>query len=156
MGRLLLLFVVVPAVELMLLIEVGGRIGTLATVGLIVVTGVAGAALARRQGLGVLARLQRETAEGRLPAESLADGVFILVAAALLVTPGILTDVVGLLFLVPAFRSVAKRILWRRLERAVRERRVQMHVHFEDGGGGPYRVVDVEPIERSEPDDSAR
>jgi UPF0716 protein FxsA len=70
-GRLLLLFIVVPAVELGLLIEIGSRIGTVATLGIIVVTGVVGAALARRQGIGVLRRVQAELAEGRVPAGSL-------------------------------------------------------------------------------------
>jgi UPF0716 protein FxsA len=145
MGRLLLLFVVLPAVELALLIEVGGRIGTLNTLALIVVTGVLGASLARRQGLDVLRQMQGEIAEGRLPAGSLIDGVIILLAAALLVTPGILTDAVGLLCLVPGFRSLVKGVLWRRLERAVRENRVQLQVHFEQGreGGGERTVYDV-------------
>ncbi len=143
MTRLLLLFVVLPAVELALLIEVGSRIGTLATLGLIVATGIAGAALARHQGLGVLREMQAEVAEGRLPADSLVDGVFILVAAALLVTPGILTDAFGLLCLLPAFRTAAKGLLWRRLERAVREQRLQMEIHFEDSAPGGRRVYDV-------------
>jgi len=126
MPWLLLLFVVLPAVELALLIEVGGRIGTAATLGLIAATGVVGASLARRQGLGVLRHLQREVDAGRLPAGSLVDGALILVAGALLVTPGILTDGFGFLCLVPAFRALLKSALHRRFERAVREGRVQM------------------------------
>jgi UPF0716 protein FxsA len=157
MGRLLLLFVGLPAVELALLIEVGSRIGTLNTLALIVVTGVVGASLARREGLGVLRQMQGEVAEGRLPAGSLVDGVIILLAAALLVTPGVLTDAAGLLCLVPGFRSLVKRALWRRLERAVREERVHLQVHFEqEGGGGGERTVydvreDGEPVLRRPP-----
>ncbi len=128
LGWLLLLFVVLPAVELGLLIEVGGRFGTGATVALIVVTGVVGASLARRQGLGVIGVLQRETAVDRLPAGSLVDGVIILLAGALLVTPGILTDAFGFLCLVPAFRQRVKRVLLRRLERAAEAGRLQVHV----------------------------
>jgi UPF0716 protein FxsA len=131
MGWLLLLFVALPAIELALLIEVGSRIGTAATVALIVGTGITGAALARRQGLGVLGVMQRETAAGRLPAGTLVDGVIILLAAALLVTPGILTDAFGFLCLVPGFRTVVKRQLLRRLERAAREGRVEIHVQAE-------------------------
>lgn len=126
MPRLMLLFVLVPALELVLLIEIGSRIGTLSTLALIVVTGVVGAQLAGRQGLDVLGRIQRETSEGRLPAVSLIDGAFILVAGALLVTPGILTDVVGLLLLVPAFRRRLGRALRRRFEQAVREGRIRV------------------------------
>ncbi len=128
MGRLLLLFVVVPAVELALLIELGSRIGTPATLGIIVATGVIGASLARRQGLDVLRRLQQETDAGRLPADPIADGAFLLVAGALLVTPGVLTDAVGFLCLVPAFRNLVKRVVRGRFERAVAEGRVEMHV----------------------------
>ncbi len=126
MPRLITLFVLVPAIELVLLIEIGSRIGTLSTLALIVVTGVVGAQLAGRQGLDVLRRIQRETSEGRLPAVSLIDGAFILVAGALLVTPGILTDVVGLLCLVPAFRRRVGRALRVRFEQAVREGRIRV------------------------------
>lgn len=133
MLRLLLLFVALPALELALLIEVGSRIGTLATLALIAVTGVVGATLARRQGLGVITLIQRETAEGRLPAGTLVDGAIILVAGALLVTPGILTDAFGFLCLVPAFRQLLKRALLRRLQRAAREGRIDVHVYTGDG-----------------------
>jgi UPF0716 protein FxsA len=155
MGRLLVLFIVVPAVELALLIEIGSRIGTPATLGIIIVTGFVGAALARAQGLGVIRQMQRETAEGQLPADSLVDGAFILVAAALLVTPGVLTDAFGFLCLLPRFRAVAKRWIWRWLERAVRDNRVHMQVHLHPpfpgaepraGESGPRPdVVDVRP-----------
>ncbi len=146
MGRLLFLFVVVPAVELVLLIELGTRIGTAATLALIVVTGFVGAALARRQGLGVLRRVQAESQAGRLPADSLMDAAMILVAGALLVTPGILTDAVGFLCLVPVFRSGVKRELRRRFERAVEEGRIQVAVHtegrgFDEWGPREERVV---------------
>ena len=124
MGRLILLFTLVPALELALLIEVGSRIGTLATIGLIVATGVLGAALARQQGLHVLGRIQAELSAGHLPASSLVDAVIVLLAGALLVTPGILTDVLGFLCLVPGFRSLVKARLRRRFERAVLEQRI--------------------------------
>ena len=137
MPRLLLLFVVLPALELALLIEVGSRIGTAATLGLIVVTGFVGAALARRQGLGVLARLRAETAAGRLPAGPLVDGVLILLAAALLVTPGIVTDAFGFACLWPAFRRLLKRTLRRHFEQALREGRVRMDVTPDPWGMPP-------------------
>jgi len=130
MGRLLLLFILVPAIELALLIELGRHIGTLATFGLIIATGTLGAFLARLQGLGILHQMQTEMAAGRLPAGSIVDGVIILLAAGLLITPGILTDVVGFLCLMPAFRQVLKGILWRRLKRAVQEGRASVMMDF--------------------------
>ena len=130
MGRLLLLFILVPAVELILLINIGGVIGVLPTIAVIVVTGALGATLARWQGLGVLRDVQNELARGGLPAGALVDGVLILIAAALLMTPGFLTDLVGFLCLVPGFRSVLKRAAWKRLERSVKQGRTGLFVQF--------------------------
>lgn len=129
MGRLALLFVLVPAVELAVLIEIGGWIGTPATFLLIVVTGIAGAILARAQGVRVLRDVQRELDAGRLPGAALVDGAIVLVSAALLLTPGVLTDAVGLLGLIPPARARLRRLLWRSFERAVRERRVELEVY---------------------------
>jgi len=131
--RLLLLFILVPAFELILLIQIGGMIGTLATIGIIVLTGALGASLARWQGLGVLRQMQLDLFEGRLPAGSMIDGAIILFAAALLLTPGFLTDAVGFLSLVPGFRLLVKRALWNRLEKAVREGRTNVFIQV----GGP-------------------
>ena len=166
MGNLLLLFIVLPAVELMLLIEVGKRIGTVETIGLIVLTGIVGASMARSQGLRVLSHVQQEVAGGKMPTESLVDGIMILVASALLVTPGVLTDAFGFLCLAPGFRALVKNEIVRRFEKAVAENRV--HVQYADmsGGaafgsgvppGGP--IVDVTPdpqVERPEVEDPNR
>ena len=121
MGRLLLLFIALPVVELFLLIEIGQRVGTVTTVGIIIATGVVGASLARQQGISTLARLRADLAAGRLPADPIVDGVLILVAAAVLITPGLLTDLAGFLCLVPAFRRLVKRYLKGTFERAMRE-----------------------------------
>jgi UPF0716 protein FxsA len=158
MGWLLLLFIALPAAELALLIEIGRRIGTFETLALIVVTGVVGASMARSQGLRVIAQIREQTTAGEMPAESLLDGLIILIASALLVTPGVLTDVFGFLCLVPAFRGVVKRNLVRRLERAVKENRVRVVVrgHAQMGGTvwstpldpdreGPRQEIDVTP-----------
>ena len=145
MGKLLLLFIVVPALELVLLIRLGGMIGILTTIAIIVLTGALGATLARWQGLGVLRKMQEELASGGLPAGALVDGVIILVAAALLMTPGFLTDIVGFSFLMPGFRSVLKRFAWKRLEQAVKEGRSGVFVQF--GSAGPSSVSS-----RSRPD----
>ena len=153
-GRLLLLFIAVPVVELVLLIEIGQRFGTLATVGLIVGTGTVGAALARQQGISTLARLRKDLNDGRLPAEPIVDGVLILVAAAVLITPGVLTDLVGFLCLVPACRRLLKRYLKRRFERAVREGTVGVTVAV-DGARDPSRrppMRDVTPRRPADPD----
>ena len=147
MGRLLILFIVVPVLELLLLIEIGQRVGTLATVALVMGTGILGASLARQQGISTLARVRKDLDEGRVPAEPIVDGVLILLAAAVLITPGVLTDLVGFLCLVPAFRRVVKRFLKRRFERAMQDGTVGVTV-ASDGPGDPLRrppMKDVTP-----------
>ncbi len=136
MARLLLLFVLVPLAEMILLIEIGKRIGTLATLGLIFFTGVLGAWLARRQGLAVLRKVQEETRAGRVPAGPLIDGVLILIAGAVLITPGVLTDLFGFLCLVPAARTALKRYLRERFERAVASGDVEVSVSAGGWAGG--------------------
>ncbi len=149
MGSLFALFVVVPAVELALLIEIGRRIGTLETILLIFATGALGAALARQQGLRVLRQVQIDSAAGRMPADALVDGVLILVAAALLVTPGVLTDAFGFACLVPATRALLRRRLQRWLSRRVQQG--DAHVDFRVTSGqwetrsGPVYDVTPEP-----------
>lgn len=103
-ARLALLFVIVPLLELALLIQVGQVVGLGPTVLLVLATGAGGAALARREGLRTLAAIQGDLAVGRLPGTALLDGAAILFGGALLLTPGILTDVLGLSLLLPVTR----------------------------------------------------
>lgn len=119
LARLGCLFILVPLVELALLIEVGRWIGLWPTIFLVAVTGLAGAALARAQGLQVIARVQLELARGRLPGRSLMDGAAVLVGGALLLTPGILTDAVGFALLFPPTRRLIQGWVLARLGRAV-------------------------------------
>jgi UPF0716 protein FxsA len=109
LGRLALLFILVPAAELALLYWLAGRIGLAAEIALIVATGVAGAALTRYQGAATLRRFRADAAGGRLPADAAIDGVLILVAGAFLLTPGLLTDVAGFSLLVPGLRRGVKK-----------------------------------------------
>ena len=104
-GRLLALFLLVPTAELILLIWIGERVGFWPTVGLIALTALVGSWLARREGVAAFRRFQKRMATGQLPGRELTDGLIILVAGALLLTPGILTDVVGLLGLLPPSRA---------------------------------------------------
>ncbi len=128
--RLLLLFTIVPLVELFLLVKLGTVVGVGPTVALVIFTGVLGAWLARQQGLGVLRRLSEDLAEGRLPAEALIDGLLILIAGAVLLTPGLLTDALGFLLLVPQSRAVVRKAVVARFGR-----------RFERGGP---EVIDVD------------
>ena len=102
---LLLLFLLVPLAEIYVMIKVGGIIGALPTVLLVVLTAVAGAALARIQGLATLQRLQATLARGEAPAIEMFEGVLLLVGALLLLTPGFITDLLGFVCLFPATRK---------------------------------------------------
>ena len=128
MVKLLMLFILVPATELALLIEVGRQIGTINTLLLIVATGVLGASLAGRQGVGVVRKIQVEMASGHLPGGAIFDGLLILIAGIVLMTPGILTDIAGFLCLIPATRRAIKATIIRRMEAAVQEGRFRVVV----------------------------
>jgi len=106
MLTLLLLFTIVPLVELWLLVRLSGVFGFWATLALVLGTGMAGAALARWQGYQVIQRVQAQMREGMLPAQAIGDGALIFVAGLLLITPGILTDVLGLSLLLPPVRRL--------------------------------------------------
>ncbi|MEW4529185.1 FxsA family protein [Maioricimonas sp. JC845] len=125
--RLILLLTVVPIAELVVLLQVhhaiaeafGTGVGLLVTVGSIAATGVAGAALARQQGLGVLRDLQQRLGRGEIPGQTITDGVLILIGAALLLTPGFLTDLCGFSLLIPMSRAIWRRVLKQRFQRMV-------------------------------------
>lgn len=119
--RLFLLFTLVPLIELYLLIRLGTSIGGVETIALVIGTGVAGGLLAKSQGLAVLDRMRAELNQGRLPAESLLDGLLILIAGAMLITPGLLTDGLGLLLLIPRSRQAFKSWLKRKIQEKLSE-----------------------------------
>ena len=135
LGRLALLFVIVPIIELMLLIEMGQRVGLMETLLLVMFTGVTGAWMARAEGLRVLYQFQKEMASGRLPGQSLLDGISVLIGGAFLLTPGILTDVVGFSLLFPMSRRWIQRRVRARMERQIQDGTIRV-VSMGMGGGG--------------------
>jgi UPF0716 protein FxsA len=106
--KLFLLFTIIPVVELYILFRLAVYIGFLPTLAIVIITGFAGAYLARQQGLVVIRRLQQEVQEGHPPGNSIVDGVLILVAGIVLLTPGILTDACGILLLIPPTRILVR------------------------------------------------
>ncbi len=131
LSYLIALFIGLPIVELALLFELHGMVGFLPTVVLVLLTGVAGAVLVRRQGLAILLKIQREMSIGNVPAPQMIDGVMILVAGALLVTPGLITDLSGFLLLIPFVRKKIRFWLKKKFEEKVRSGYVQVHVKRE-------------------------
>lgn len=104
----LLLFIVIPALEIVVLVLSGKMIGVWPTFSLIVATGIIGAFLAKRQGLYTLERAKHELMNGRIPSDALLDGVCILVGGTLLLTPGFITDIAGFILLFPFAREKMK------------------------------------------------
>ena len=109
---LLFLFIAIPIAEIWILISVGGILGVAPTVALVVLTAVAGTALIRHQGIGILTEAQTRLNRGEPPVGVVIDGAFLLVAGALLLTPGFLTDAIGFLCLVGVFRRAVAAWLW--------------------------------------------
>jgi UPF0716 protein FxsA len=143
-GVLLLLFLIVPIVELYVIIQVGQAIGALPTLALLVGISIAGAWLVRREGIGVWQRAQGQLQRGEMPTTELIDGVLILVAGALMLTPGFVTDGVGLFLLLPPTRALMRTALVRRYRG-----RLVSRVEGYRRPGGVFvrtRVYDVEDV----------
>ena len=158
--RLLLLMTVVPIVELRILLWVKDQTSWSATIVLVVLTGMIGATLARRQGWKTVQRIQHDLDDGRMPATAMVDGLLILVAGVVLITPGMLTDAFGFALLVPAFRKVVRGYIWRRLNR-------RFVIHADAGeppwvGPGPGRptrhdeIIDARVIDADADEDRRR
>jgi len=110
-NKLLILFIVVPVAELYVLIEVGKKIGSLTTIGIIIFTGILGAYLVKNQGFMILKKIQNDLNDGIMPGDSLIQGAIILAGGILLLTPGFVTDIAGFIFLIPVSRNVLKKYL---------------------------------------------
>jgi UPF0716 protein FxsA len=157
LGKLLLLFTVIPVVELYLLIAIGQRVGAGPTIALVLVTGFIGAGLAKREGARVLRTWQESMARGEIPKEGVISGVLVLLGGVLLVTPGVLSDVAGLGLLLPWTRRLVANVVRKRLEQRfsvqglIADPSVLMGAGFMGGGtgmGGPGgTVIDVDVVE---------
>jgi UPF0716 protein FxsA len=145
---LFLLFTVVPLVELAGLVWLGGQTAWWVPILVILVDAVAGAALLRWQGLRTLRRIQEDLAAGRMPGDALVDGGLILVAAALLITPGVLTDLVGFALLIPPLRAQVKRGVQAWLRRHVEVRTAKFRAGFQtDGSSAEHdQIIDAHVV----------
>lgn len=135
-SALLFLFITVPLIEVWILVTVGGILGAAPTVAIIFLTGILGAAMARAEGLKALAKVQQALAEGRLPGSEIVSGLMVLVGGVLLLTPGILTDCLGLACLIPLTREPLARAARTVLGRYVRTQGITF--------GADATIIDVE------------
>jgi UPF0716 protein FxsA len=122
MVLLLLLFLVAPLVELAVIVQVADSVGVLNTIGLLIAVSLVGAWLAKREGLITLRRIQLSLGRGDIPTREVADGALILMAGALMIAPGFISDVVALLLLFPPTRAAFRPVLVRSLAKRGRAR----------------------------------
>jgi UPF0716 protein FxsA len=164
---LLAMFIAVPIIEIALFIEIGGWIGLWPTIGIVIATAFAGTSLLRLQGLAVFRRVQESANRNELPVQEVFDGLCLLVAGVMLLTPGFFTDAVGFLLFVPIFRRFAGTVIWRWM---VRNGNISVSAGGFGGpgpssgnspgntGGGPvidgdFEEVNPPPRDRIEPKD---
>tara|TARA_S200000501_G_scaffold233388_1_gene218961 strand:+ start:2011 stop:2403 length:393 start_codon:yes stop_codon:yes gene_type:complete len=114
LNQLLLIFITIPILEIAVLLKLDETIGLGQTIFLIFITGIIGAWLVRQQGLSIIFKIRKELTNGKIPAKQMIDGVMILIAGAVLITPGLITDVVGFLLLIPYTRNFIRK--WIRLK----------------------------------------
>ena len=144
MGIVLLLLIVVPLVEIGLFIELGGAIGTWPTIGTVIATALLGTICLRHQGLAVVGQIRSEARRGKPPVQAAIEGLMVVVAGVLLLTPGFLTDGIGFILLIPPVRAAAARAAMRRMRIVVRNPR-------EEPPGGPT-IIDAVSHDVDEPD----
>ena len=118
-GILVLLFTVVPALEIYLLINIGSKIGGVNTIAVVILTGIVGAALAKSQGLAIINKIQKDLNQGALPADQIIHGLLVFGGGLLLLTPGFLTDILGLSMVIPGTRHILVKVMKAQLEKGI-------------------------------------
>ena len=142
---LALVFLVAPIVEIYVMVQVAGGIGVPETILLLIAISFVGAWLARLAGVGVLNRLQRTVRAGKLPSAELVDGALVLLAGALMITPGFISDCLAILLLLPPSRAVVRGVVLRRLR--TRGGLFLVITSVPSGRGGPGAANDVWDVE---------
>ncbi|MGA1842952.1 MAG: FxsA family protein [bacterium] len=126
--RLILLFTLTPLLEFYILIKVGTHIGALSTILIVLITGILGGIAAQAQGISVIRRISADLEQGIFPAESLWNGLFVLVGAVLLITPGLITDLLGFICILPPTRNPLKKMVKRYIARKLEQKgRITIH-----------------------------
>lgn len=135
---LVLLFTVIPAIEIYLLFSIGAEIGGLNTLAVVVLTGIVGASLAKSQGLAILSGIQGELSKGALPANQLMHGFLVFGGGLLLLTPGFLTDIIGLSMVFPGTRHILLVFLKGFFENAIKSGNIKFASFGQSGAGFGY------------------
>ena len=138
-AKLLLLFTLVPILELSLLIWLGQIIGLWTTITIVIITGLLGASLAKWQGFIIIKQVKNDLNLGKIPGDSLIDGLLILIAGALLLTPGITTDLLGIALLLPPTRSPFRNLIKKRFNRWMKKHTFSVNV----AGAEKNDIIDI-------------
>ncbi|WP_372651599.1 FxsA family protein [Halobacteriovorax sp.] len=141
---LVLLFTVIPAIEIYLLFSIGAQIGGLNTLAVVILTGVVGASLAKSQGLAILGSIQNDLNRGALPTTQLMHGLLVFGGGLLLLTPGFLTDIIGLSMVFPGTRHILIIFLKDYFEKAIKSGNIKF-ASFGSGGGFSYSSTESQP-----------
>jgi UPF0716 protein FxsA len=147
---LTVLFLVVPIVELYVIVQVADGIGTLETIGLLILVSFLGAWLVRREGMGVMRKVQAQLAEGKMPTTQLVDGALILFAGALMLTPGFVTDAFGVFLLLPPTRILVRKALMTQFKGRITVGTIGARMGPNVRFGAP--IFDVDSTEQVSPD----
>ena len=123
--KLFLAFTLIPVAEIYLLISIGGHIGAMNTVLLVIMTGFAGAYLARLQGIQTMYRVRESLQQGIMPSGELLDALLIFIAGVVLLTPGFITDIAGILLLLPPVRTYLKQMAVNRLNQWIKDQNIE-------------------------------
>lgn len=132
LGKLILLFTLTPAVELYILFQIAKVTSLGTTILLVILTGIAGAYLAKSEGRLIINKIKMEINQGRMPGNELINGLCVLIGGALLLTPGIITDVIGFSLVIPITRSVFKAYIKKKFESMIREGQVHFYYNRRD------------------------
>ncbi len=127
--KLFLAFTIIPVLEIYLLIKLGSFLGALNTVIIVILTGIIGAYLAKLEGLHTMTKVREALNRGEMPAEGMLDALLILVAGIVLLTPGFLTDIAGLLMLIPQTRFLFKRWLRKKFDEWTQNQQLHIDIH---------------------------
>ncbi|MFK8137992.1 MAG: FxsA family protein [Bdellovibrionales bacterium] len=151
MLKLILLFTMVPAIELYFLLEAGDAIGGFNTIMIVVLTGIIGARLARVQGAQVIAKMQSTVGQGQMPADALLEGFLVFGGGLLLLTPGFFTDFIGLSLIFPLTRLLYIRNFKTALEKKMKDGSFKVYQYGAGSAGGGFRYSNNQQSSNEKP-----
>jgi UPF0716 protein FxsA len=137
-GILVLLFTIIPAIEIYLLINIGGALGAVNTLIIVITTGIVGATLAKSQGLAIINKIQKDIGAGQLPADQIIHGLLVFGGGLLLLTPGFLTDILGLSMVFPGTRHLIVIFAKSALDKGIKNGNIHFTTFGQNGFGGGF------------------